>query len=140
MEAQNSLMQKSIFHFNLPFFMIAHCAPILDELKDTQATVERRGHRTYKVTDGEIFTVYLGDQKSYPMCTCVVWNSYTIPCLHMFLVFEKFSLKYDSLSPCYRASPYMDVDFSCMEKLKNDKETITGNSKVEDILKHLKDL
>eukprot|EP00111_Clytia_hemisphaerica_P000501 TCONS_00001499-protein len=142
---QNSFTRKSIRKFGLPLFMISNCAAILSKYKNTSThtTVVNISHRTYEVVDGEeMFTIHLGNQREFPSCTCAVWKTYSIPCKHIFRVLKKYSLDYDSLSPIYRASPYFDIDFSCMEKVNKDtaRSMITFIPSKEDILKSIRNL
>ena len=63
--------------------------------------------------EGE-FTVSFGDLYSYPFCTCSHWQTYKLPCVHMFAIFQSIpEWKYDMLSPLYRYSNTVTLDYSC---------------------------
>ena len=67
-----------------------------------------------KLCPGE-YTISFGDSYSHPFCTCSHWLLYRLPCVHMFAVFSKVpGWRYDMLSPLYRVSPVLDIDYSCI--------------------------
>lgn len=61
------------------------------------------------------YTISFGDNYSHPFCTCSHWLLYRLPCIHMFAIFCKVpGWRYDMLSPLYRVSPVLDIDYSCV--------------------------
>ena len=68
----------------------------------------------------ENYTVYFGDEKSMPSCSCPAWSELFYPCKHFFCIFEKYPLwDWESLSPLYRNSPFLTLDYE-KEMIENE--------------------
>lgn len=61
----------------------------------------------YKVKDYEVF---LGDNSTYPKCSCFQWQHSCYPCKHMFAVFKHTSALFCDLSEKYLQLPYLKLD------------------------------
>ncbi|XP_055073934.2 uncharacterized protein [Misgurnus anguillicaudatus] len=58
------------------------------------------------------YKVELGDSEKYPSCECVLFKTTFLPCKHFFAIFRHTDKKWVDLSPEYRQSPYITLDFN----------------------------
>ena len=57
------------------------------------------------------------NDKNMPYCTCSSWKKSDYPCKHFFTVFLKFpNWSWDTLSPLYVNSPFLQLDIYSKEK------------------------
>ena len=67
-----------------------------------------------QLRDIENYSVSFGDGSSLPFCTCQYWQQYSLPCKHMFAVFQSCpGWNFDMLSPLYRMNNVLHFDFAC---------------------------
>ena len=85
----------------MPIFMMSRCASIMDNIKTPKSN--NTGH-----------TVTLGNQRTFPSCNCENWKFNRMPCSHFLRIFKETEIRYDSLSPLYRANPCFQIDLSCV--------------------------
>ena len=51
-------------------------------------------------TENVKYSVFFGDEDSYPDCDCVEWKKKLMPCKHMFAVMENINgINWDSFCP-----------------------------------------
>jgi len=66
------------------------------------------------VEEGE-FLISFGDIESFPVCTCSHWQTYKLPCIHMFSIFYNLpGWSYEMLSPLYRSNNVFNLDTSAV--------------------------
>lgn len=64
--------------------------------------------------EGE-FLISFGDIESFPVCTCSHWQTYKLPCIHMFSIFYNLpGWSYEMLSPLYRSNNIFNLDTSAV--------------------------
>lgn len=57
------------------------------------------------------YEVCLGSKTEFPSCECEDWSRTAFPCKHIFAILKHVEgLTWDSLSPVYRVSPYINLD------------------------------
>ena len=63
-----------------------------------------------------------GDATSFPSCNCDDWQQFKLPCKHLCSVFQSFpDWGWDMLNGTYTANPLINLDFSCIQTLVQDK-------------------
>lgn len=63
-----------------------------------------------------------GDATSFPSCNCDDWQHFKLPCKHLCSVFQSFpDWGWDMLNGTYTANPLINLDFSCIQTLMQDK-------------------
>lgn len=63
-----------------------------------------------------------GDAASFPSCNCDDWQHFKLPCKHLCSVFQSFpDWGWDMLNGTYTANPLINLDFSCIQTLIQDK-------------------
>ena len=74
------------------------------------------------------YEVWFGDDKKMPSCTCSNWHRSPYLCKHFFAVFKKFPIwNWNALSPVYRNSPFMTLDYFCNE-MNSNQGLLTNSS------------
>ena len=87
-------------HFELPLFMVPNYQVICEKLKKLKTAVRKVSFEKFEVKNGsKNVTVFLGNQKTFPSCTCDEWNKKALPCHHMFQVFKECGLSFKSFVP-----------------------------------------
>ena len=75
-----------------------------------------------KESEPEGHTVSFGDATSFPSCNCDDWQHFKLPCKHLCSVFQSFpDWGWDMLNGTYTANPLINLDFSCIQTLIQDK-------------------
>ena len=114
--------------------MLKHCLVkklLADNLEKTGITVEGSGKfslRYCKDNTERNYVIDFGDKNKMPSCTCIDWKRSCYPCKHFFIVFKKYSCwNWESISPLYRMSPYLNLDFGfeAKTKLTNDIPSVS---------------
>ena len=97
---------------------------------------------TFSGDKREYYTVNFGDETAMPNCTCPSWNESYFPCKHFFAIFQKYpTWQWNSLSPLYRNSPFLNLDRENDETTREDGEKcdnvtvdLADNNSVDDQL------
>ncbi|XP_047129907.1 uncharacterized protein LOC124809929 [Hydra vulgaris] len=106
---------------NRPHHFVKHCLQKIDLANKTDLDIVLlNNHGLFKVNSfsdkNKSYIVYFGDKDAMPKCTCVAWLQSAYLCKHFFLIFRKYpqSWSWQSLSPLYWESPFLNID------IKND--------------------
>ena len=98
--------------------MLKHCLvkkSLADNLEKIGITVEgseKFSLRYYKDNTERNYVIDFGDKNKMPSCTCIDWKRSCYPCKHFFIVFKKYPCwNWESISPLYRISPHLNLDF-----------------------------
>ena len=113
------------YNSTLPYWLrdnpqkfVKHCVERLTSagsIKDEQVTLDESCEKTFLVKSSnvnDIFIVYLGNENSFPSCTCADWRKSLLPCKHMPSVVIKGiqDASWGFLSQKYRSSPIFQLD------------------------------
>ena len=61
--------------------------------------------------EGKSYIVNIGDDKSFPSCSCKDWNYYKMPCVHIIAAIRSEGvIEWEKLSSLYMESVYCTVD------------------------------
>ncbi|XP_065648764.1 uncharacterized protein LOC136078033 isoform X2 [Hydra vulgaris] len=97
--------------------MVKHCLvkkSLAESIDITGIQVEGCGKfslRYYKDNSERNYIIDFGDESKMPSCTCIDWKRSCYPCKHFFVVFKKYPCwNWESISPLYRMSPYLNLD------------------------------
>lgn len=78
---------------------------------DEDVMAESRGVFSVSGSGDKRYIVNFGCEKSMPSCTCPDWNSWHLPCKHMFAIFRLFpEWNWYKLPTTYLESPYLTAD------------------------------
>ena len=113
------------YNSTLPYWLrdnpqkfVKHCVERLTSagsIKDEHVTLDESCEKTFLVKSSnviDIFIVYLGNENSFPSCTCADSRKSLLPCKHMSYVVIKGvqETSWGSLSQKYRSSPFFQLD------------------------------
>lgn len=98
------------------------------------------GQSLYEVksqsNETEVHTVHLGNDDTATKCSCPDFLSSYLPCKHLFAVLRLTHNTWESLSPLYRQSPYLNLDSSVLsdKALENNENELEINLPADFVL------
>lgn len=130
-----------VFLQNKPRCVVKHCLIryasageyTLDDLRCI-------GQSLYEVksqsNETEVHTVHLGNDDTATKCSCPDFLSSYLPCKHLFAVLRLTHNTWESLSPLYRQSPYLNLDSSVLsdKALENNENELEINLPADFVL------
>ncbi|XP_062614804.1 uncharacterized protein LOC134276580 [Saccostrea cucullata] len=117
---------------NKPRSVVKHCLVRYASAGEyCSGDLENIGQNMYKVKsqsrDTEHYNVHLGTDETATKCSCQDFITSFLPCKHIFAVIRFTHHTWESLSPLYRQSPYLNLDSTvlsdkAMEQIENKSE------------------
>ena len=106
---------------NRPRDLVLTCLNRFEAAKNLDKTgivqVESGEFSVISHTDVIRYRVSFRNDENMPYCTCFSWKKSYYPCKHFFAVFLKFpNWSWDTLSPLYVNSPFLQLDIYSKEK------------------------
>ncbi|XP_058627610.1 uncharacterized protein LOC131537920 [Onychostoma macrolepis] len=99
-----------------PRSFVKHCLNSIKAASSySKEHIEVLGKESFKVkseTTSAWYKVELGNSEKYPSCECVLFKTTFLPCKHFFAIFRHTEKTWVDLSPEYRQSPYLTLDFN----------------------------
>ncbi len=99
-----------------PRSFVKHCLNSIKAASSySKEHIEVLGKESFKVkseTTSAWYKVELGNSEKYPSCECILFKTTFLPCKHFFAIFRHSDKTWVDLSPEYRQSPYLTLDFN----------------------------
>ena len=109
---------------NKPRQFITHCMTRISSASEIQKDqIVNLENNIFKVNN---YSLTLGDDNTYPDCSCIDFQRSFMPCKHFFALFSHSGLSWEDISPLYRNSPYTNLDTDFMS-LKVAEQIVQKN-------------